>query len=61
MSYPARAEGLVNSTMGHKSTNNKTKTNHPRTFQEKFLNIQNNFPDYHQNNTDGSKQAMKLG
>ena len=38
----------------------KTKT-HPITFQEKFLNIQNNFPDYHHINTEGSKQGMKVG
>ena len=38
----------------------KTKT-HPITFQENFLNIQNNFPDHHHINTDGSKQGMKVG
>ena len=38
----------------------KTKT-HPITFQEKFLNIQNNFSDYHHIYTDGSKQGMKVG
>ena len=38
----------------------KTKT-HPITFQENFLNIQNNFPDHHHIYTDGSKQEMKIG
>ena len=38
----------------------KTKT-HPVTFQENFLNIQNNFPNYHHIYTDGSKQGMKVG
>ena len=39
----------------------KTKT-HPITFQENFLNIQNNFPDHHYHiYTDGSKQGMKVG
>ena len=38
----------------------KTKT-HPFTFQENFLNIQNNFPDHHHIYTDGSKQGMKVG
>ena len=39
----------------------KTKT-HPITFQENFLNIQNNFPDHHHHiYTDGSKQEMKVG
>ena len=37
----------------------KTKT-HLITFQEKFLNIQNNFPDHHHIYTDGSKQGMKV-
>ena len=31
------------------------------TFQEKFLNIQNNFPDQHHIYTDGSKQGIKVG
>ena len=31
------------------------------TFQENFLNIQNNFPDHHHIYTDGSKQGMKVG
>ena len=38
----------------------KTKT-HPITFQEKFLNIQNNFPDHHHIYKDGSKQGIKVG
>ena len=38
----------------------KTKT-HPITFQENFLNIQNNFPDHHHIYTDESKQGMKVG
>ena len=38
----------------------KTKT-HPITFQEKFLNTQNNFPDYYHIYTDGSKHEMKVG
>ena len=38
----------------------KTKT-HPITFQEKFLNIQNNFPGYHHIYTDGSRLGMKVG
>ena len=38
----------------------KTKT-HLITFQENFLNIQNNFPDHHHIYTDGSKQEMKVG
>ena len=38
----------------------KTKT-HPITFQENFLNIQNNFPDHHHIYTDGSKQGIKVG
>ena len=38
----------------------KTKT-HPITFQENFLNIQNNLPDHHHIYTDGSKQEMKVG
>ena len=38
----------------------KTKT-HPITFQENFLNIQNNFPDHHHIYTDGSKQGMEVG
>ena len=38
----------------------KAKT-HPFTFQENFLNIQNNFPDHHHIYTDGSKQGMKVG
>ena len=38
----------------------KTKT-HPITFQENFLNIQNNFPNHHHIYTDGSKQEMKVG
>ena len=37
----------------------KTKT-HPITFQEKFLNIQNNFPDHHHIYTEGSKPEMKV-
>ena len=37
----------------------QTKT-HPITFQQKFLNIQNNFPDHHYIYTDGSKQRMKI-
>ena len=32
----------------------------PITFQEKFLNIQNNFPDHHHTYTDGSKLGMKV-
>ena len=31
------------------------------TFQENFLNIQNNFSDHHHIYTDGSKQGMKVG
>ena len=39
----------------------KTKT-HPITFQENFLNIQNNFLDHHHHiYIDGSKQGMKVG
>ena len=38
----------------------KTKT-HPITFQENFLNTQNNFPDHHHIYIDGSKQEMKVG
>ena len=38
----------------------KTKTC-PITFQENFLNIQNNFPDHYHIHTDGSKQGMKVG
>ena len=38
----------------------KTKT-HPIIFQEKILNIQNNFPDHHHTYTDASKQGMKFG
>ena len=38
----------------------KTKT-HLITFKEKFLNIQNNFPDCHHICTDGSKHEMKVG
>ena len=38
----------------------KTKT-YPITFQENFLNIQENFPDHHNIYTDGSKQGMKVG
>ena len=38
----------------------KIKT-YPITFQENFLNIQNNFPDHHHIYTDGSKQEMKVG
>ena len=38
----------------------QTKT-HPITFQEKFLNIQNNFPDHHHIYTDVFKQGMKVG
>ena len=38
----------------------KTKA-YPISFQEKFLNIQNNFPDHHHIYTDGSKQGMKVG
>ena len=37
----------------------KTKTP-PITFQEKFLNIQNNFPDHHYIYADESKQGMKV-
>ena len=33
----------------------------PITFQVKFLNIQNNFPDHHYIYTDRSKQGMKVG
>ena len=55
--------------MDHKPTNNKTRPNqtfqnqnHPTiTFQENFLNIQNNFPDHHHIYTDGSKQGLKVG
>ena len=32
----------------------------PVTFQENFLNIQNNFLDYHHIYTDGSKKGMKV-
>ena len=35
--------------------------NKPITFQEKFLNIQNNLPDHHYIYTNGSKQVMKVG
>ena len=38
----------------------ETKT-HAITFQENFLNIQNNFPDHHHIYTDGSKRRMKVG
>ena len=38
----------------------KTKI-HPITFQDKFLKIQNNFPDHHHIYTDGSTQGMKVG
>ena len=38
----------------------KTKT-HPITFQEKFLDIQNNFPNHHHIYIDGSKQEKKVG
>ena len=38
----------------------KTKTE-PITFQDKFLSIQNNFPNHHLIHTDGSKQEMKVG
>ena len=38
----------------------KIKT-HTITFQENFLNIQNNFQDHHHIYTDGSKQGMKVG
>ena len=37
----------------------KIKT-HPITFLEKFLNIQNNFPDHHHLYTDGYKQERKF-
>ena len=37
----------------------KIKT-HTITFQEKFLNIQNNFPGHYHIYTDGSKQGMKV-
>ena len=53
--------------MDHKSTNSKTRTNQiiqnqnaPNTFQEKFLNIHDNFP-YHHIYTDGFKHVMKVG
>ena len=56
---------LKNSTIYHKSTNSKTRTNQiiqnqNILFQEKFLNIQNNFPDHHHIYTDGSKVEEKL-
>ena len=38
----------------------KTKP-HPIIFQENFLSIENNFPEYHHIYTDGSKQGMKVG
>ena len=54
--------------MDHKPTNNKARPdqifqnqNTPITFQENFLNIQNNLPDHHHIYTDGSKQEMKVG
>ena len=55
--------------MDHKSTSSKTRTNQiipnqnapPITFQEKFLNIRNNFPDHHYIYTDGTKLRMKVG
>ena len=46
--------------MNHKLTNNKARPN--LTFQEKFLNIPNNFPDHHHHiYTDGFKQGKKVG
>ena len=52
--------------MDHKSTNSNTRTKltrtktHPITFQEKFLNNQNNFPDHYHLYIDGSKQRRKV-
>ena len=43
----------------HSSKLSKTKT-HSITFQENFLNIQNNFSDHHHTYTDGSKEGMKV-
>ena len=54
--------------MDHRHTNSVVELNklfkiktHPIIFQEKFLNIQNNFPDHYRINTVGSKQGMKVG
>ena len=53
--------------MDHKPTNDKARLTklsksktHPITFQENFLNIQNNFPGHHHIYTDESKQGMKV-
>ena len=59
MSYPARAEELVNRINLELTKLPKTKT-HPITYQEKLIKIQNKFPDHYHINTDGLKQGKKV-